>query len=74
MLVKLLGPSTTVAGVKIHFLTFLCLSLLLSLSKYFCISSSSNEVLLSNKRAKLSSGIVGIPLEYSIKVGKVEES
>lgn len=55
------------SGSKYHFLTFLCLSLLQSLFKYFCTCSSSKEVFLSNKRAKLSSGMVGIPLEYSIK-------
>ena len=55
------------SGPKYRFVTFLCLSLLQSLFKYFCTCSSSKEVFLSNKRAKLSSGMVGIPLEYSIK-------
>lgn len=57
-----------------YVLTFLCLSLLQSLSKYFWISSSSSEVFLSNKRPKLSSGIVGIPLEYSIKWAELRKS
>lgn len=41
---------------------------------YFWISSSSNEVFLSNKRPKLSSGMVGIPLEYSIKWTRLRKS
>lgn len=64
----------TTKKIKIKGPTFLCLSLLQSLFKYFWISSSSREVFLSNKRPKLSSGIVGIPLEYSIKWVELRKS
>lgn len=54
-------------------LTFLNLRRLLSLSKYLSTSSSSNEVYLRSRRAKLSSGMVGMPLEYSVKWVSIKE-